>query len=63
MQQGKLNGTFKAIKAPAEFTREGVLQAVVQFVACDNQVHSVHRTQQSSSADVRVDPPGTGSRK
>jgi hypothetical protein len=63
MQQGKLDGMFKAIKAPAEFTREGVLQAVAWFVACNDQVHSMHRTQQSSSTDVRIDSPGTGSRK
>jgi len=42
MQQRKLDGAFKAIKAPAEFTREGVLHAVAQFIACDNQVHGVH---------------------
>jgi hypothetical protein len=43
MQQGKLDGAFKATKGPVEFTREGVLHAVAQFVACDDQVRSVHR--------------------
>jgi hypothetical protein len=50
MQQQKLDGAFKAIKAPAEFTREGVLHAVALFVACDDQVrgvHSAHSVQRS----------------
>jgi DNA-binding LacI/PurR family transcriptional regulator len=41
MQQGKLDGAFKAIKESAEFTREGVLHAVTRFVACDDQVRNV----------------------
>src|SRR5258708_955657 len=43
-QQGKLDGAFKPIKGPAEFTREGVLHAVARFVACDDQVYTMHRT-------------------
>ena len=43
-QQGKLDGAFKPIKGPAEFTREGVLHAVARFVACDDQVRTMHRT-------------------
>jgi hypothetical protein len=43
-QQGNLDGTFKAIKGPVDFTREGVLDAVARFVACDDQVRRVHRT-------------------
>ena len=41
IQQGKLDGTFKATKGPGDFSREGVLQAVARFVACDDQVRSV----------------------
>ena len=47
MQQGNLDGAFKAIKGPVEFTREGVLQAVARFVACDDQVCSVRKTRRS----------------
>jgi hypothetical protein len=36
--QGTLDGAVKTLEAPREFTREGVLHAVTQFVACDDQV-------------------------
>jgi hypothetical protein len=63
MQQRKLDGAFKAIKAPAEFTREGVLHAVARFVACDDQVRGVHSVQRSLRANTCFDSLGTGSRK
>jgi hypothetical protein len=39
-QQGKLDGVFEKEVKPQEFTREGVLDAVGKFVACDDQVSS-----------------------
>ncbi len=47
MQQWKLDGMFKVIKAPAEFTWEGVLHAVARFVACDNQVCGMYSVKRS----------------
>jgi hypothetical protein len=40
MQEGKKQGTldFPKITAPTEFTRDGVLHAVAQLIACDDQV-------------------------
>jgi hypothetical protein len=40
-KQSKLDGTFEKITGPKEFTRDGALHAVSQFVACDDQV-SLH---------------------
>jgi Mn-containing catalase len=40
-KQPKLDGTFERVTGPKEFTRDRVLHAVSQFVACDDQV-SVH---------------------
>jgi hypothetical protein len=37
-KQPKLDGTFERITGPKEFTRDGALHAVSQFVACDDQV-------------------------
>jgi hypothetical protein len=37
-KQGKLEGTFERITGPREFTRDGALHPVSQFVACDDQV-------------------------
>jgi Mn-containing catalase len=37
-KQPKLDGTFERVTGPKEFTRDGVLHAVAQFVACDDQV-------------------------
>ena len=36
--QHTLDGAVKTLQGPREFTREGVLRAVTQFVACDDQV-------------------------
>jgi hypothetical protein len=36
--QTKLDGVFEKQKMPSEFSREGVLEAVARFVACDDQV-------------------------
>jgi hypothetical protein len=36
--QGTLDGVIEMSQGPREFTREGVLHAVTQFVACDDQV-------------------------
>jgi hypothetical protein len=36
--QTKLDGMFEKVKAPRDFSREGVLEAVARFVACDDQV-------------------------
>lgn len=36
--QATLDGTVKTLNAPRVFTREGVLHAVTQFIACDDQV-------------------------
>jgi hypothetical protein len=36
--QTKLDGVFEKQKMPSEFSREGVLEAVAHFVACDDQV-------------------------
>jgi hypothetical protein len=37
-RQGKLDGTFEDVDRPVQYTREGVLDAVAKFVACDDQV-------------------------
>lgn len=37
-KQGKIDNIFDKSTAPQEFTREGVLHAVAQFVVCDDQV-------------------------
>jgi hypothetical protein len=39
-KQTKLDGMFSEEKrlAPAEFSQEGILEAVAKFVACDDQV-------------------------
>ena len=36
--QRMLDGAIKTLHGPRKFTREGVLHAVTQFVACDDQV-------------------------
>lgn len=36
--QTKLDGVVENVKGPREFTREGVLHAVTQFITCDDQV-------------------------
>jgi hypothetical protein len=36
--QTKLDGMFEKVKAPRDFSWEGVLEAVARFVACDDQV-------------------------
>ena len=36
--QTKLDGIFEKEKTLREFSREGVLEAVAHFVACDDQV-------------------------
>ena len=37
-RQGTLDGMFENVKQPQGFTCEGVLQAVGQFITCDDQV-------------------------
>ena len=37
-KQKKLDGAFEKVQGPREFTREGVLHAISQFVAVDDQV-------------------------
>ena len=37
-KQVKLDGMFENLKKPAEFSREGIIEAVAKFVACDDQV-------------------------
>ena len=37
-KQTKIDNMLEKLRAPHEFTREGVLHAVAQFVACDDQV-------------------------
>ena len=37
-KQVKINNILEKSTGPREFTREGVLHAVAQFVACDDQV-------------------------
>ena len=37
-KQTKIDNILDKSMAPCEFTREGVLHAVAQFVACDDQV-------------------------
>ena len=37
-KQTKIDNMLEKSRAPHEFTREGVLHAVAQFVACDDQV-------------------------
>ena len=37
-KQGKLE--FEKVMAPTEFTRNGVLHAVAQLIACDDQVRN-----------------------
>ena len=40
-KQLKLDGVFKG-KRPTEFSKEGILEAVAKFVACDDQVSREH---------------------
>jgi len=37
-RQGTLDGMFENVKQPQGFTCKEVLQAVVQFITCDDQV-------------------------
>jgi hypothetical protein len=37
-KQKKLDSAFEKVQGPREFTREGVLHAISQFVAVDDQV-------------------------
>ena len=46
--QAKLDGVIERSQGLREFTREGVLHAVTQFVACDDQVSIVNRDQPSA---------------
>jgi hypothetical protein len=36
--QVMLDGAFEMVNQPLQFTREGVIEAVGKFVACDDQV-------------------------
>ena len=36
--QGTLDGAVETLQGPREFTHEGMLHTVTQFVACDDQV-------------------------
>jgi hypothetical protein len=56
--QGTLDGAVKTLETPREFTREGALHAVTQFVACDDQV-SVGKD--SKTAIVLTFSTGVGS--
>jgi hypothetical protein len=40
-KQVKIDEVLERSTAPKEFTREGILHAVAQFVACDDQVWAV----------------------
>lgn len=57
--QGNLDGVFDRVKGPTEFTREGVLQAVARFIACDDQVR-VENAEQVCKTD---DGTGASSRE
>lgn len=37
-KQGLIDNMLEKAKAPQEFTRDGVIEAVAKFVACDDQV-------------------------
>jgi hypothetical protein len=37
--QATLDHVFEKMTGPREFTRDGILHTVAQFVACDDQVH------------------------
>ena len=37
-RQGKLDGMLEKVDHPFKYTREGVLDTVAKFVACDDQV-------------------------
>jgi hypothetical protein len=37
-KQATLDGKFEKLKKPIEYTRDNVLHAVAQFIACDDQV-------------------------
>ena len=37
--QATLDHVFQKMSGPREFTRDGILHTVAQFVACDDQVH------------------------
>ena len=37
--QATLDHVFEKMSGPREFTRDGILHTVAQFVACDDQVH------------------------
>jgi hypothetical protein len=39
--QQKLDGIVRKASQPVEFSREGVLKAVAEFIVCDNQVGDV----------------------
>jgi hypothetical protein len=36
--QKSLGDVFRKVEGPLEFTREGVLEAVARFIACEDQV-------------------------
>src|ERR1700679_2710782 len=41
--QSTLDGVLTKVSLPSQFTREGLLEAVAKFVACDDQVSSARR--------------------
>jgi hypothetical protein len=54
MIQGTLDDTVKTMKRGKEFTREGVLHTVSQFVACDDQVGFEKCLRDSTDSVVRL---------
>lgn len=57
--QSTLNGLVEVLPRSMQFTREGVLHAVTQLVACDDQV-SLERDLKSGSCVSNTSWLGTG---
>jgi hypothetical protein len=57
--QSKLDGMVEKFQGPREFTREGALHAITQFIACNDQV-SVQNLE--SGVELNIMPGGGGGR-
>jgi hypothetical protein len=51
--QSSLDGMVEKLQGPREFTRESVLHAVTQFVACNDQVSFANRVLSLGAKRVR----------
>ena len=49
----KLDRVIDVVNQPQNFTREGVLHAVAQFIACDDQVQ-LHVAKVLQDTDMRI---------